>query len=367
MPRLRMAVIGVGHLGKEHARILAAFPDVELVGVADVNLEQARAVAGRCQTQAYGDFRRLIPLVDAVTIAVPTTLHRDVAVEFLRRGIACMIEKPLAATLEEADELVDLARRSGAVLQVGHIERFNPVVLELEKQRFQPKFIDAHRLGPFTGRSLDIGVVLDLMIHDLDLVIHMVGSPVQSLQAVGVSLFGRHEDLAHVRLTFADGCLANLSASRASPRPSRRMKIFAPEGYVSIDFQQRRAAFVQPTRSARRLREIMTTRGCDPINALHLKDGLYGRFLQVREVDLQAVDQLTLELGDFVRCVATGARPKVTGEQGRDVIALASRILDHIRRHAWEGSAGGPVGPAQLPDPLGQFFDELPAAEDLAA
>jgi predicted dehydrogenase len=362
-----MAVIGVGHLGKEHARILASFPDVELVGVADVNIEQARAVAARCQTQAYSDFRRLIPLVDAVTIAVPTTLHRDVAVEFLRRGIGCMIEKPLAATLEEADELVDLARRSGAVLQVGHIERFNPVVMELEKHRFQPKFIDAHRLGSFTGRSLDIGVVMDLMIHDLDLTIQMVGSPVQGIQAVGVSLFGHHEDIAHVRLTFADGCLANLSASRASPRPSRRMRIFAPEGYVGIDFQQRRALFVQPTQAARRFRDLLVTRGCDPISVARLKDGLYGKYLQVREVDLQAIDQLTLELGDFVRCVTTNARPKVPGEQGRDVIALASRILDHIRRHAWEGSPCGPVGPMQLPAPLGHFFDELPPAEDLAA
>ncbi|MCS6977808.1 MAG: Gfo/Idh/MocA family oxidoreductase [Gemmatales bacterium] len=367
MPRLRMAVIGVGHLGKEHARILSSFSDVELIGVADVNLEQARMVAARCQTQAYGDFRRLIPLVDAVTIAVPTSLHHAVASEFLRRGISCMVEKPLAATLEEADELLAMAERTGAVLQVGHIERFNPVVLELERHRFQPKFIEGHRLGAFTGRSLDIGVVLDLMIHDLDLVTTLVGSPITSIQALGVSLVGPHEDLAHARLTFANGCLANLSASRVSPKASRRMRFYAPEGYVSIDFQQRKAVFVQPTEAARQFREEILARGLDPARLARLKEGLYGRYLQVREIDMQAVDQLTLELADFVRCVQTGSTPKVSGHQGRDAVALASRILDHIRRHAWDGNAFGAVGPEQLPAALGRFFDELPETGELAA
>lgn len=367
MPRLRVGVIGVGHLGKEHARILASLPDVELVGVADVHAEQARAIASKHGTQAFTDFRRLIPLVDAVTIAVPTTLHREVALEFLGRGIPCMVEKPLAATLEEAEELVAVAERQGALLQVGHIERFNPVVLELEKCQFRPVFIEGHRLGTFTGRSLDIGVVMDLMIHDLDLVTTLVGCPVIGIEALGASIFGPHEDLAHVRLTFANGCLANLSASRASFQASRRLRIYAPEGYVSLDFQQRRAVFVQPTQAARQFRQALLQRGPDPLSIARIKDGLYGRYLQTRAVDLQAVDQLTLELSDFVRCVQTGCKPKVGGRQARDAIALASRILDRIRRHSWTGAASGPTGPLELPLPIGQFFAEWPEAEELAA
>ena len=212
MPPLRMAVIGVGHLGKEHARILAGLPEVELIGVADVNVEQAQAVARRLHTQAFGDYWPLLNLIDAATVAVPTTYHYPVASELLRRGLPVLVEKPLAIDVAQAAALVELAEQHQAVLQVGHIERFNPAFEELLSRRLQPKFIACERLGAFTGRSTDIGVVLDLMIHDLDLLLALVAAPVVDVQAVGLSVFGRHEDVGQVWLRFANGCVATVSA-----------------------------------------------------------------------------------------------------------------------------------------------------------
>lgn len=367
MSRLRMAVIGVGHLGKEHARILASLPEVELVGVADMNADQANSIARRCNTQPYTEYWPLLNLVDAVSIAVPTRFHRDVAKEFLRRGIPCMVEKPLASNLEQAEELVTLAQQSGATLQVGHIERFNPVLLDLEQRPIQPKFIEGQRLGSFSGRSLDIGVVLDLMIHDIDVVLSLVRAEVKSVEAVGVSIFGGHEDIANARLTFANGCVANLTASRASLKPVRQMRIFAPEGYVKLDFQQRHATLIQPTAMARALRDHLDLHKLDMGQLGMLKDKLFGQYLQMREFDMNAVDQLTLELRDFVRCVQTGVKPKVTGEDGRNAIALASRILDKINTHPWEGDLAGPLGPKDLPAPLGQLFVADEPREERAA
>ena len=249
--RLRMAVIGVGHLGKEHARILAGMPEVELVGVADVNADQATAVARRCCTQAYTEYWPLLNLVDALVLAVPTVHHHPLAIEFLRRGIPVLIEKPIAVSLSEAEELVATARRTGAVLQVGHIERFNPAFEELQQHPLQPKFVECERLGAFSGRSTDIGAVLDLMIHDLDLLLALVQSPVSSVEAVGVALFGEHEDVANARLGFANGCVATVTASRASAAPVRRMRVWAPEGYAGVDFARRHLTLVQPSEQFR--------------------------------------------------------------------------------------------------------------------
>src|SRR5262249_3802367 len=219
MAPLRMGVIGVGHLGKEHARVVAGLPGVELVGVADVNAEQAQAVARRLGTRAFVDYRPLLDLVEAVSVVVPTTQHAAVAGACLARGLPVLVEKPLAASPAEAEGLVALARRAGVPLQVGHIERFNPAFEELQGRPLQPKFTPGERLGGFPGRSLDIGAVFDLMTHDLDLVLALVRAPVVDVQALGVSLFGGHEDMAQARLRFADGCVADLAASRVSPAP----------------------------------------------------------------------------------------------------------------------------------------------------
>jgi|SRR5579884_10942 len=362
MTRIRLAVIGVGHLGKEHARILSTLSDVELVGVADVNLDQAQAVAQRCGTRAYTEYWPLLNLVDAAVICVPTVYHHAVASEFLRHGIPLLVEKPLASTLQQAQELTDLARGAGVVLQVGHIERFNPGFEELQNRLLQPKFVECQRCGSFTGRSTDISVVLDLMIHDLDLLLTLVDAPVTAVDALGVSVLTEHEDVANARLHFANGCVATLTASRVSTSPSRQMRVWAPEGYVHVDFAKRTLDLVQPSAELRR--HGLDLRRLDPAALALLKTEVFGRHLETVHLDRNKGDQLTRELEDFVRCVQHGQSPRVSGDDGCRALALATRILEQIQTHRWQGTADGPGGPRSLPAPLGPLFRR---AEDGAA
>jgi predicted dehydrogenase len=356
MNRLRMAVIGVGHLGKEHARIVAGMPDVELVGIADVSAEQARFVAERCGTEAFTDFTQLLNRVDAVTVVVPTIHHHAVASKFLERGIPVLVEKPIAATLAEADDLIRLARDNGVPLQVGHIERFNPAFEELVSRPLQPKFVESERHGPFTGRSTDIGVVLDLMIHDLDLLLTLAGAPVKHVEALGLAVFGGYEDVVNARLLFENGCVAHVTASRVSQQPKRRLRLWAPEGYAGLDFVTKRLLLVQPSPDLRQ--RGLSAASLDPARKAALKDEIFGKHLHSLELDCSRGDQLTNELKHFVQCVRTGRRPRVTGEDGREALALAERILECVRNHHWNG-AGDPnaIGINGFPTPLGALFE----------
>jgi predicted dehydrogenase len=349
MSRVRVGVVGVGHLGRHHARVLAGIEGVELVGVADTRIEQARAVAGPLGTRAVDDYRELLDQVDAVSVAVPTVHHREVAGAFLERGIAAMVEKPLAPTLAEARALVDLARDRGAVLQVGHIERFNPALTILDGLRLRPKFIAAERLGTYTFRSTDIGVVLDLMIHDLDLILSRIPVPVLAVSAVGVSLFGAHEDVANARIWFEDGCVADLTASRASAQAVRRMRLWGPEGYASLDFATQRARLVRP--SDRLRHGDLDLDGLDLGQPAAVKEHLFGKVLRVDQVQAEGRELLALELEDFIQAVRTGTRPRVTGEDALRALRLADRILQSLNSHRWEGLPDGPTGPRDLPGP----------------
>jgi len=348
-----MGVIGVGHLGKEHARILSGLAEVELVGVADPHSTQANLVAQRCNTRAYADHRALLDHVDAAVIVVPTAHHHAVARDFLRRRIPLLIEKPLANTLDQADELASLAQQQGVSLQVGHIERFNPAFEELQRHPLQPKFINCERYSGFSGRSTDIGAVLDLMIHDIDLVLTLVGSPVRQVEALGATVLGGHEDLAQARVIFTSGCVAHLAASRVHPEPVRRMQVWGPEGFAGVDFARRRLTLAQPGRHLAGL----DSRRLDPGLLASLKAELFGRHVRTLELSCEAeTDQLTRELQEFVQCVRTGARPRVDGAAGRAALALAGQVLDSLHRHAWEGDANGPTGPRQTPAPRGLLF-----------
>jgi len=361
MTRLRIAVVGVGHLGQHHARILAGLPDVDLVGVADASPDQARAVAARLGTEAFDSHEPLLDRVDAVSVVTPTVSHHPVAAAFLRRGVPVLVEKPVCRTVAEADDLIRLAAAAGVPLQVGHIERFNPAFEDLSRRPIRPKFVEAERHGPFTGRSVDIGAVLDLMIHDLDLLLALVGTPVTSVDAVGAAVFGGHEDMVNARLVFADGCVAHVTASRISPRPKRRLRVWAPEGYAGIDFVSRKLTLVQQSPEVRQFG--LRADRMDPAARARLKDEVFGRHLQVLNVDGDRKgDQLTAELRHFVDCVRTGRPPRVTGEDGREALALAERVLASVRTHAWEGRADGPVGPNRMPRPAGGLFD-LPRSE----
>jgi predicted dehydrogenase len=334
MSRLRMGVVGVGHLGKEHARILSALPQVELIGVADLHLEQAEAIAHRLGTRAFRDPTMLLDLVDAVCVVVPTTHHHAVAAEFLRRGLGVLIEKPIALDIAQANSLVEQARQNKAVLQVGHIERFNPAFERLAERNPQPLFLSSQRHGRFTGRSTDIGVVLDLMIHDLDLILALVRSPVVEVRASGTSVFGRHEDVAHAWLRFASGCTASVSASRASYTAARCMELWSHQGSARIDFGERKLTLLQPSDEVRLYG--LDTRKLDAAGLAQLKDELFGKHLQVTEIDCKQGDQLTRELEHFVDCVQNRRVPRVSGADGRDALALASRIVDALRLHRLE-------------------------------
>jgi predicted dehydrogenase len=233
---LKVGVVGVGALGEHHARVYASLPDIELTGVVDVRADRAREIAGRFGTVASTDHRDLLGKVDAVSIATPATLHADVAVDFLRAGCHVLVEKPMCSSLEGADRMMEAAERSGCVLQVGHVERFNPAVIALRGVVSRPRFFEAHRMGLFAPRSLDIDVILDLMIHDLDLISMLVPSPVAAIHAVGIPILTNRIDIANVRIEFEDGCTANVTASRVSMEKIRKLRFFQPGGYVSVDF-----------------------------------------------------------------------------------------------------------------------------------
>jgi predicted dehydrogenase len=247
-----------------------------------------------------------------------------------------------------------LAARHQALLQVGHIERFNPAYEELRRRPLQPKYITCERYGGFTGRSTDIGVVLDLMIHDLDLVLDLVRAPVLHVEALGVAVLGGHEDLAQARLTFASGCVADLTASRAHPAAVRRMQVWSPEGFAGVDFARRHLTLAQPAEHLRQGR--LDSRRLDTATLGSLKGELFSRYLQTLELGCDTRDQLTCELEEFVSCVRTGQRPRVDGAAGRDALAVASRVLDGLRAHRWDGAAGGPTGPHHLPAARGPLF-----------
>lgn len=333
MSHLRIAVVGVGHLGQHHARILAGLAGVELVGVADVAAEQARSVAERLGVPAFPDHRLLLDRVDAACIVVPTPLHAVIAEDFLHQRIPLLIEKPLAHDLPAAQRLVDLAQSCEVPVQVGHIERFNPAYAELRRHRLRPRYVRVERQGPFSGRSADTSVVLDLMIHDLDLLLDLVGCEVREVEASGISIFAQTPDLVQAHLRFADGCTADVVASRAHAVPSRRMEIWGAEGQAQIDFAQRRLTLIQPSQEVRR-------RGLDPARLdastrNRLREDLFGVHLETLTVEGQGTDQLTAELTHFLECVRTGSTPCVDAGQGRDAIALAERIHAVLQLDGW--------------------------------
>jgi predicted dehydrogenase len=333
MNRLRIAVVGVGHLGQHHARILASMRDVELVAVVDSRAEQAQSVALKCGTKALTDFASLLESVDAVTIAVPTFLHTQVAGPFLDRGIATLIEKPMAGTLADAEWLAERARIAGAVLQVGHIERFNPALDALDRLPIHAKYVNAERLSTYTFRSTDIGVVYDLMIHDIDLVLSLISAPVRSVSAVGLCLFGEHEDVANARIEFEDGSVANLTASRASYASIRKMRIWGAEGYASLDFAAKHATLVRPSEQMKNGR--LELDGVDLTRPAAVKEHLFGKVLRVDQVELEGREPLAMELENFVSAARGLARPKVSGDDALRAIRLASQIVQSLEAHRW--------------------------------
>ncbi|GIW70991.1 MAG: UDP-N-acetylglucosamine 3-dehydrogenase [Planctomycetota bacterium] len=325
--KLRVAVVGAGHLGQHHARVYAEMGDtVELVGVCDIDPARARQIANRHDVPAYTEAEALLGRVDAVSIATPTESHYEVGRLFLEAGVAALIEKPLARTLEEAQALCRAARASGAALQVGHIERFNPALVACRRHLHDPRFISCDRVTPFSFRSADIGVVLDLMIHDLDVVLHLARGPVAEVEAMGVPVLTAHEDIAHARLRFEDGATAVLTASRVSVKRLRKIRVFQPDCYISLDYGERQAAIFRRRPGFRPGADLfaeLDPRGMDPAALQAL---VFSRFIEVEHVSMEDAEPLKLELQSFVQAVRTGTEPEVPGAAGLRAMEVADRI-----------------------------------------
>lgn len=349
MRNLRVAVLGAGRLGGFHAQKLAAREDVELVAVVDPVEEAARRTADACHTRALTDCRSVLDQIDAAVIAAPTRNHHELALELLKWGIHLLVEKPLCSSSKQADELVRASRRNGAVLQVGHVERFNSAFAAAAPHLVNPKYIETVRSGPFTFRSTDVGVVLDLMIHDIDLVLSLVRSPVRRVDAMGISVVGGHEDAANVRLEFQSGCVASLSASRVSHESVRHMQAWTPTGYVNIDFGSRKTTVVSPSETLLDRRYRLDTLSGEALE--HARTHFMEEHLPRKELTAEAVDALALEQADFIDSIRGPRSPRVTGENGRDAVAIAERILAKIDAHAWDDQPNGLAGPLAIPRP----------------
>ncbi|MBN1911400.1 MAG: Gfo/Idh/MocA family oxidoreductase [Pirellulales bacterium] len=349
MKRLRLAVIGAGRLGGFHAQKAAAHERVELVAVADPVAAQRNRVAAECGTRAVSDYRTFLDQIDAAVLAAPTRLHHQIGLVLARAGVHTLVEKPICPTLQESQELVSAARRAGIVLQVGHVERFSPALEAAGPCVGRPKYIEAVRASGFTFRSTDVGVVMDLMIHDIDLILSLVDSPVRRVEALGLSVVGGHEDVANARLHFESGCVAALSASRVSHEPARRMQVWSADGLAEIDFGRLETRLVRPS-------DTLVQRRFD-VDALSLEEIERQRkdFLDVHlpreSIACEGVDALALELDDFVESIETSRAPRVTGEDGMAAVGVAESVLAKIASHRWDDRVNGPVGPLALPRP----------------
>jgi predicted dehydrogenase len=322
---LPVAVIGCGRMGRLHARVFSEMSSVRLVGVYDANPAAAAAAAEAHQCRAFDSLEQLMPEVAAVTIAVPTAFHADVAEPFLGRGVACLIEKPLARDADEGRRIVAAARRAGTTVQVGHIERFNPVVRAMERLGVRPRFIEVTRISPMTFRSMDVGVVLDVMIHDIDIVLRLASSTVERVDAVGVNVIGPHEDICNARVQFANGCVANLTASRLAMRTERKLRAFSPDAYVSLDYQKKYGIVIRRSGNLEAVRDaaarIRTGEVAD------LSDLNYADLVQVEELQIDDVEPARAQLEAFVSAVRQRSRPVVSAEDGLAAVELAARIV----------------------------------------
>jgi predicted dehydrogenase len=309
MQEIRIGVVGIGHLGKYHLQKYQQLENCRIVSVSDVLEERAQGAAKLYQCRGMTDYREMPGTVDAVSIAVPTKCHHEVAKAFLEAGVHVLLEKPITETLAQADELIALADRNGLVLQIGFVERFNPAVVALKEVIVQPLFIEAHRLHPFFERGTDVDVILDLMVHDLDIILHFVNSPLQDIDAAGIAVLSDKVDIANTRLRFTNGCVANITASRISMKTMQKVRFFGLEGYHAVDFEKRDLLSLKKQVGSRGQVEIIQN-----------------------NVEIIQKDPLEEEVRTFIQAVAQKTSPPVTGRDGRQVLEVALRITEEIKK-----------------------------------
>ncbi len=339
--RIPVAVIGAGHMGRHHVRLYSQIPQAKLVAVIDRDTERAKAMAEPLGA-AWSD--RLTPAlgeIRAVSVAVPTIHHLDTAKPLIERGISVLIEKPLAPSFEQAREITELGKKHNVVVAVGHTERFNPAVRAAERLGLTPKFVETHRISPFTFRSADVGVVFDMMIHDIDIVLHLVREEPREVRAVGVNVLGRHEDIANVRVEFSRGAVANLTASRLALKTERKLRVFCEHAYISLDYQKKAGIAITLDKNLD-IMKLARERNIEDISQLAGLD--FGKMVHVEPLTIENKDALQAELETFLECVRNNTRPPVSAEDGAAAVLLAERIVTAIQQHRWDGDAAGRVG-----------------------
>jgi predicted dehydrogenase len=315
-------------MGRLHARVYSQMPGVRLVGVYDANHDTAREVAEEFDCEPITNLRDLLPHVAGCTIAVPTKYHHDLAEPFLRRGVACLIEKPLAKDVFDARKIVEASHKYKAVVQVGHIERFNPAIRAMQRLNIGPRFIEVVRISPLTFRSIDVGVVLDMMIHDIDIVLQLANSRVSKIDATGVSVIGEVEDICNARLTFENGCVANLTASRLSLKTERKLRVFSPDAYVSIDYQKKVGVVARRSGNVEAIRQTVERirRGeIDDLSQVNFAD-----LVQIEELAIDDIEPLRAELESFIDAILGKRRPAVTAEEGLAAVEVATHIMERV-------------------------------------
>lgn len=343
MSKVRVAVVGAGHLGKIHARLLGQLPQAELIGIVDPLDSVRTEAAAELKTVAYADYRSLLGRIDAAIVATPTRFHHAVAVELLRSGVHVFVEKPITLNVADADNLIATAESHGRVLQVGHVERFNPALVAAEAHIRDPKYIESVRATSFTCRSTDIGVVLDLMIHDIDVVLSLVRDEVTSVASLGAAVLGPNEDWAQARLTFARGCVANLSASRVSSLAQRSLSVTSPTSFTNIDFGAKTAQVIETSPAV--CRGEIDVNGLSIVEKNELKQRLFQDYLPLKHLPIQDCNAILEEQKDFLQAIATGSPVRVTGRAARQALDVAERILAEIAAHRWDGTSNGGIGP----------------------
>ncbi len=329
MDKVKAGVIGVGHLGRYHARVYSQIPEAQLIGVYDTDREKVKKIAKEFDTRYFENLNDLLEATEAVSLVVPTTFHYSLACDILDRGIHLLVEKPITETVKQAEELVSLAKAKKLILQVGHIERFNPAFKAIENLKLEPKFIESHRLAQFDPRGTDVAVILDLMIHDLDLILSLVKSEVKKIDSAGVSVISDSEDIANARLTFENGCVANITSSRISARPLRKMRLFQKNSYISLDFLQRSVEIyklVDANSVSEEEKKRKTVVG-------NIPTGEKGKTIIYEKPEIENEDMLTTEIKSFLNAVKHRTQPRVSGEDGKRALEVALEIVNKAKEH----------------------------------
>jgi len=328
-------------MGRHHVRKYAELKSARLVAVIDADLDRARELAEPLGARSASKWSPELGDIAAASVAVPTVQHLAVAAPLLERGIHLLIEKPLAPTVAEAEEIVELARRHNALVAVGHTERFNPAVRAAERLGIRPKFVEAHRISPFTFRSADVGVVFDMMIHDIDIMLHLVHDEVERVDAVGVNVLGKYEDIANVRVQCRGGAAANLTASRLALKTERKLRIFSETAYVSLDYQKKMGIAITLDKNLDILK-LARERKVEDLSQLAGVD--FGKMVHVEPLLIDDRDALADELAEFLECVREHRKPPVSAEEGAAAVRLATQIVESLATHRWDGAAGARVG-----------------------